>query len=150
MNWTTRLLMSLLLTAYTVLAIACGQSGSSDPEDENIELVELPPPIRNTPIPVSTSLTCPNGTQLSWENFGQAFMLNYCNSCHSSAVTGSDRVGAPDEMNFDTLQDVMTWRINIHGAAAVEQAIMPPSKHVGSDEKALLSEWLGCGAPADW
>jgi hypothetical protein len=149
MNWYTKLLMMLLLAVQAATMLSCGQSGSSSSSDEEIELIELPPPIRNTPVPVSSSLTCPTGTQLSWENFGQAFMLNYCTSCHSAELSGSDRVGAPEEMNFDSLQDVMNWRMNIHGAAAVEQAIMPPSKHVGADEKALLTEWLGCGAPAD-
>jgi hypothetical protein len=47
--------------------------------------------------------TCPNGSTLTYANFGQSFMTTYCMSCHDSAKSGAARNGAPAFHDFDTL-----------------------------------------------
>ena len=43
------------------------------------------------------------GPPLDWDSYGQAFFDQHCTGCHSSSLSGPDRNGAPDGVNFDTL-----------------------------------------------
>lgn len=72
---------------------------------------------------------------------------NSCNACHSSALTGADRLGAPSDINYDT-----------HAAAKTEleesievmlEGEMPPSDGppITDEEKQVLLTWLQCGTP---
>jgi uncharacterized membrane protein len=83
---------------------------------------------------------------LRYDNFGQPFIANWCRGCHSSELEPGMRQLAPNNINFDTLDDVHAWadRISItagHGTS------MPPAGGPSSDERTMLDEWLGCGAP---
>jgi len=145
----TLLLMSAMLMA--LVTASCGSSGGSNSSEEPLVLEEPPPPINNAPLPVGSSLTCTTGTLLTWQNFGEPFMLNYCSSCHAAESTGADRNGAPVAATFDTAADITRWRTLIAQRATGDGGgrPMPPSGHVPAEEKQLLTEWLGCGAPID-
>jgi hypothetical protein len=89
---------------------------------------------------------------LTWENFGEPFMLTWCTGCHHSALPTAQRAGAPCSANFDTHAGVrerapvialraLDW-MTLEGVAP-----MPPAALVPEDELALLREYLGCGAP---
>jgi hypothetical protein len=57
---------------------------------------------------------CKEGSHLNYDNFGEAFFLNYCTSCHSSDLKTSDeRLGAPSHINLDTPQGVELNRIGV-------------------------------------
>ena len=93
---------------------------------------------------------CPEGTTLTYENFGESFLAKYCLSCHHSGLAKADRLGAPTDVNLDSYQDISTHRKDIIKTATKKSnARMPPSRHVPTYEKELLAEWLNCGAPGD-
>ena len=59
------------------------------------------------------NLSCDDGTDLTYENFGEEFFLNHCTACHSSDQTDADRLGAPDTINLDTPKNIQIFRANI-------------------------------------
>lgn len=100
-----------------------------------------------------TGSVCPEGSTLTYETFGRPFMTNYCIRCHSSALTGSAREGAPSDHNFDTLAGIdSTAAEHIDEEAAAGplrvNTSMPPGAPLPSEsERRQLGEWLACGTP---
>jgi uncharacterized membrane protein len=99
-----------------------------------------------------TGASCPTGSTLSYQNFGQTFMTSYCTRCHSSSVTGAARQGAPIGVNYDTVEGVRAHAemIDLHAAAGPNavNTEMPPSGLLPPEaERRQLGEWLACGAP---
>lgn len=95
-----------------------------------------------------TGATC-SGSTLTYENFGRQFMEDYCTGCHSSAVTGDDRNCAPEDHNFDTLDEIMLVREHIDelagaGPNAVNDAMPPSAIKPTEAERRDLSTWLAC------
>jgi uncharacterized membrane protein len=89
---------------------------------------------------------------LSYQSFGQSFMAAYCTRCHSSAVTGGARQGAPSGSNFDTVEGVRAYLtlIDLHAAAGpngVNDGMPPSPPRPTNPERFQLGEWLACGAP---
>jgi hypothetical protein len=89
---------------------------------------------------------CPTGgTTLTYKNFGQAFMIQYCNSCHSAP--DGDRNGAPDDFVFDTQAEVQADAARIFARAADTNDSMPPGPNEIPDaQRVNLAIWLACGA----
>ncbi len=88
----------------------------------------------------------PDGTTLTYDNFGAAFLDANCNSCHSAPV--GYRHGAPDTIRFDTLDEVHELAARIFVRAAGPNTSMPPGPTPPPlDARDQLAEWLGCGAP---
>lgn len=134
---------SILTTAigmFVQLIVSCGGASAPDPDDPTAMN-------QNKPLPVPTSLNCPAGTNLSYENFGAQFLRRYCSGCHSSNLTAADRQGAPDSVNFDSAADAVSLRIEMIRFAAADDGSMPPGVTILKDERALFREWLNCGAP---
>ncbi len=137
------LAIALMLTALTT---SCGRGGEDYGPD--VTTPEEPTPIPNKgPLPPETFLTCPTGTQLTYSNFGAAFMQSYCTSCHSQTLPEGQRGGAPLAANLDTAAGVNLLRAGIQARTAIDNPPMPPSGFVGSNDREFLKEWLGCGAP---
>ncbi|HEU4408416.1 MAG TPA: hypothetical protein VFS43_24340 [Polyangiaceae bacterium] len=105
----------------------------------------------------TSGATCPQGSALTYESFGRAFMGQYCTSCHSSALPASARQGAPSDHDFDTIEGIRALEAEYPGhidetAAAGEAGInasMPPagSPKPTAEERRQLGEWLACGMP---
>ena len=88
----------------------------------------------------------PEGTTLTYENFGASFMTGYCQSCHGSL--SEDRAGAPGESIFDTVGQIQRQRDRIFARSAAGNDSMPPGPEDPSPEdREKLAEWLACGAP---
>jgi uncharacterized membrane protein len=88
----------------------------------------------------------PEGTSLTYENFGAEFLRNHCQGCHASGV--KDRRGAPREYAFDTRDDAEAWADRIYVRSAGDNTSMPPGPDDPSEEERDdLAEWLACGAP---
>jgi uncharacterized membrane protein len=88
----------------------------------------------------------PEGTSLTYANFGANFINTHCQWCHGSTV--SDRLGAPGEFIFDTHDQVIQHKDRIFVRSAAENDSMPPGPDDPSlDERTKLAEWLACGAP---
>ncbi|NMO22863.1 hypothetical protein HPC49_44005 [Pyxidicoccus fallax] len=101
----------------------------------------------------ASGAVCPSSGGPTGADFGRAFMEKHCLSCHSAAVTGAAREGAPAGMDFDTPEAVRQWAaaIDTHSAAGpggVNTAMPPASRAAPAmDERLKLGQWLACGAP---
>lgn len=90
---------------------------------------------------------CPSeGTALTYANFGKGFIDAYCQSCHGSQA--EDRLGAPGEYIFDTVEQVQKHADRIFARSAADNDSMPPGpEDPPAEERERLAEWLACGAP---
>lgn len=99
-----------------------------------------------------TESACPPGSSLTYDGFGRPFMETYCNRCHSSELTGSDRMGAPSFHDFDTLFGIKAVSNHIDLTAAAGPAVtndsMPPDGAKPTEaERIQLGEWIACDMP---
>ena len=127
--------MLALLSA--ALSVACG-----DPERD--------PPAEEQP-GLSTGSTCPSSSTLTYENFGAAFLEEYCTRCHSENPADGSRHGAPAGLNWDDLDTVREYAARIDKMAAMgpnaTNTTMPPgAPRPTLGERNDLGEWLACGA----
>lgn len=92
---------------------------------------------------------CPAGSTLSYESFGRGFFEHYCLHCHSTTLAGTDRNGAPQGVNFDTLDAIVAHKDAIWHMAADANMEMPAAGPAPSPtERHQLGDWLACGAIA--
>jgi uncharacterized membrane protein len=83
---------------------------------------------------------------LDYENFGAPFVVNWCRGCHSSALPANMRQAAPSDVNFDDVMQVRAWQDRIAATTIGASPTMPPAGGPSDAERALLAEWLACGA----
>jgi hypothetical protein len=110
-----------------------------------------------------TDTVCPDPDPgLTWENFGQKFMADYCTMCHSSTLPHAQRNGAPFAHDYDTLKTVLYIPDHIDMDAgsgpASHNTRMPPGRCPSTpggpldrdcdkptdEERTNLSLWLAC------
>ena len=86
--------------------------------------------------------TCPpEGTSLTYENFGEAFFASYCVRCHGGANGYSSR-------SFTTVDAIRAQKERIYANSAAGNTAMPPGPDDPTEEERdNLAEWLACGAP---
>jgi hypothetical protein len=101
------------------------------------------------PPPVPTGSVCPSDSTLTYDNFGQPFMKDYCTKCHSSELKGGARHGAPLYHDFDTYLGIMEVANHIDSWSAAGpdsvNEIMPQNDPKPTiDERYKLGEWLAC------
>lgn len=89
---------------------------------------------------------CPPDSTLTWENFGGAFVLDYCTGCHGRARGEGERQGAPIEVIFDDPASIRMLADRIWRMAADDNTYMPPVGGPDPETRRLLGEWLACGA----
>lgn len=87
--------------------------------------------------------------ELTYENFGQAFITQNCLGCHHSAQSGITRFGAPEGINFDTLQQIRMWEPMIRYMATGPNPQMPPAGVVWPWDREKLVQWLDAGLPGE-
>jgi len=86
---------------------------------------------------------CDHEPPLTYENFGDGFLRQHCNGCHSSYREYEwQRSGAPGGIDFDTWDTLLEWsdRVQIR----TEQGTMPPSGGPTAEERSLFLEWMAC------
>jgi hypothetical protein len=94
--------------------------------------------------------TCPSDNKLTYDNFGKAFMKDYCTRCHSSKLTKcEDRMDAPFGHDFDTFPGIIGVADHIDQMAGAgpdhTNRTMPPNGAKPSDdERKKLGQWLAC------
>jgi cytochrome c5 len=98
-----------------------------------------------------TGATCPTPA-VTYADFGQAFFAAYCTRCHASTVTGADRNGAPADHNYETVEGVRAFMVEIDEVAASgPNATNDAMPFLGSEpslaERQLLGQLLACGVP---
>jgi uncharacterized membrane protein len=90
--------------------------------------------------------SCPANSTVTYESFGKDFFNTYCQSCHGASVT--DRNGAPDDVFFDSRDDIWEQREQVFAQAADSNTSMPIGPHGPTDaDRQKLADWLACGAP---
>lgn len=107
----------------------------------------------SAPAPESSGPTgaiCPEDSAVSYTNFVRGFMESYCVECHSSALRGAERQGAPLGHDFEELYGVLANGEHIDEWAGAgpdaENLLMPPKGHPAPslEERRMLSEWFAC------
>ena len=130
--------LAISLGAALVLAsspLACGDDAATEKDEGE-----------------PTGTTCPTNSTLTYDNFGKAFMAQYCTSCHSATVTGASRKDAPTTVNFDTAAHTVEHRALIDRVAGAGpnhvNTFMPPEDPRPTEaERRQLAEWTACGSP---
>ena len=77
---------------------------------------------------------------LNYANFGQAFLTQYCSSCHNTQ--SYDRKGAPEDITLDTESNIDQYSAVI--LLSLSQKSMPPQDGIPSDIRNTAIEWLKC------
>jgi hypothetical protein len=99
-----------------------------------------------------TESVCPDNSTLTWDTFGQNFMVRYCTRCHSSELKGAARHGAPSFHDFDTRFGVKGVANHVDettasGPAATNKGMPPDGAIPTLEERQQLGEWLACDVP---
>ncbi len=84
---------------------------------------------------------------LSAANFGMPFLLTWCAGCHSADLPADERAGAPVGVDLDTLDAAQEQLLRIYARTVLDGATMPPAGGPSEQERAMLGDWLACGAP---
>jgi uncharacterized membrane protein len=85
---------------------------------------------------------CADQPDVTWNNWGKGFFTTYCTGCHSE--TTPNRYGAPESVNFDTLDEVKALKSTIR-KDVLEDGTMPVGGGVIDEHKELLEVFLDCG-----
>lgn len=113
----------LFLALLTLTVTACGEEG--------------PGP--------DTGAVCADGSTLTYETFGKAFLDDYCVACHAP---GGSQSGSP----LDTLAHAKSWAGEIDryagsGPDATNTGMPQGGNKPSLMERQMLSEWIACGTP---
>ena len=103
-------------------------------------------PIGADAAPDAATIDC---QELTYDNFGQGFIEDYCLECHHSSVTGSDRKDAPASIDFDDYDLAFRWAVSIKAISGTRPN-MPPSFAMAlpiPEERMKLVQWIDCGLP---
>ncbi len=92
--------------------------------------------------PETTDPRCTDTAVLTWDNFGQAFIVTNCQSCH--AATAMDRHGAPAAVTFDTRGDVLRQAARVLARVAGDSPTMPPGGGISEESRHKITVWLSC------
>ena len=85
---------------------------------------------------------CSDAPVLTWANFGESFLTQYCQACHSAS--SPNRNGAPEDVRFDTEEEAWSWAEEILSVTTSTPPRMPPEGGVHEDDQQKLTWWLDC------
>lgn len=88
-----------------------------------------------------SAVTCDTTPQLTWQNFADGFTATYCRSCHSAS--SADRLGAPEAINFDTLDELVGFSEMVR-SAVLDRESMPVGGGVYPEDLLQLQWYLDC------
>ncbi len=115
-----------------------------------------------SPTPTETLCPDPDPQTVTYNNFGERFMADYCLQCHLSTLPRSQRNGAPLFHDFDSLLGIVQVSGHIDEQAGVGPAaanhFMPPTRcpsepggtlsidcpQPTDDERRELAAWMAC------
>lgn len=86
-------------------------------------------------------------TDLTYQNFGESFLITWCRGCHSATVPEDMRQMAPPTVNYNSLADAKRWRSEAISRVSNDGPLarsMPPSGGPSDGERALFVEWMKC------
>lgn len=91
---------------------------------------------------------CADVPTVTYESFGRGFLTGNCQACHAS--TTANRYGAPEDVTFDTVEEVWARAEQILDVATwydEDEPSMPPQGGVTTDDQTRLEWWLRCATP---
>ncbi|MFT5687152.1 MAG: putative membrane protein [Myxococcota bacterium] len=106
------------------LLLACSDKGT-----------DSAPPVSSAPE------WCAEEVDVTYDNFGEGFLLTHCQGCHAQETP--NRFGAPESVYFDTRAEVDVWRDTIYRVVFTDLT-MPPAGGITDDELSLADIWLQC------
>lgn len=83
----------------------------------------------------------------TWASFAQSFFAGYCTRCHSSALSGDARNGAPDGYDWDDEAAVRAHLDVIRSAVGVGNFMPPSAPLPACDERRRIVRWIDAAAP---
>jgi hypothetical protein len=83
----------------------------------------------------------------TWTSFAQGFFATYCTRCHSSALSGTARNGAPVGYNWDDEAAVRMHLADIRDAVGVGNFMPPTPPTPGCAERQRIVRWIDAAAP---
>lgn len=92
--------------------------------------------------PADSGAACDLGYPYTWDNWGEGFFVTYCNACH--AASSPNRFGAPEAVQFDTLQQVRDQAARVE-ATVLDDGSMPVGGGVREGDIEALRVFLDCG-----
>ncbi|NCG17573.1 MAG: hypothetical protein GWP91_00970, partial [Rhodobacterales bacterium] len=104
------------------------------------------------PIQVEPSVPTPDSCEDApqFATVAEPILVQWCVGCHTSQFEGSDRSGAPTGIDFDTYQGAFANAAAIDRVAGgLDGSTMPPAGGITDEERALLREWVSCGAQGE-
>ena len=112
----------VLAAGSAVLLMACGPGPETEP---------------SLPVVDCDAVTVPSYHDLTiWRS---------CNLCHASTLTGANRQGAPEGIDYDTYEAASAFAYI--GAVEVNSGTMPFTGTVTDEEKEAYYAWALCGTP---
>jgi len=88
---------------------------------------------------------CADAATVTWNSWGQGFLIEACQGCHASAA--EERFGAPEDVSFDTVDQAWDQAERILARAGTDPPTMPPQGGVEPDDRQRLVWWLTCAEP---
>ena len=112
--------------SWLFLALACGGANSADDSGAGALCVDAP--------------------VLTWENFGEGFLRENCESCHGSEAPYRQSTSAPPpaDIHFGDKDSALRLKDQILSSAAGAAPRMPPRGGVGVEDREKLNIWLRC------
>lgn len=137
-------MISLLLIACTSKAVDSGPAAETGVADTAPTDDSAPDSASDSSETADTAVDpCEGVPTVTWQSFGRGFFFENCNGCHAS--TTADRHDAPEDVTFDTVDEVWIWSNVILSVATGDEPSMPPRGGVSDDDRTRLSWWLTCG-----
>lgn len=79
---------------------------------------------------------------VTYDNFADGFVRDWCRGCHSAELGEDQRAGAPLEVNFDTEADLLEHAERMHARATGDAPTMPPAGGPSTEELELFARYL--------
>ncbi len=108
-----------------LMLLACGKDGSDSGTVAAVDCAEV----------------------TTWGTVGAPFIYTWCTPCHSPTLTGDERQGAPEGVDFATYADVVAYADRIEDRVFSDTAPMPPAGGPSPAELEDVAAWLSCGLP---
>lgn len=80
-------------------------------------------------------------------SFAGPFFGQFCTRCHASSVTGVDRNGAPEDLNWDSESTIRANLARIRIAVGVGNFMPPGNPKPSCAERERLVRWIDADAP---
>jgi hypothetical protein len=158
-SFLSRSLAACAAVLFTPALASCGSDGGSentepDPTEviaiEDLDFIDaaLMEEIQNIEALRGQGCVVDRGT--TYDDFGREFIDAFCIRCHSEDVTDDDRMGAPPNANYDTIEGVRERLSFMYSYAGDNNVFMPISPPMPSRlDRMRFGAWLACGAPQD-